>query len=160
MRNRSITGRLIAEAVALILTATLAITWMVTTDAKLNPLSARADGRTVVECGTSCDEATLRQLITNAGSTPTRIVVSGMLDTMITSTVVIPAGADIELVNGIAPWGADSSEGGLVREDDFTGFMVQIEKGASLTMGNNEKGGKFYLRSRGQWVPGGGGADL
>ena len=156
MRNRSITGRLIAEAVALILTATLAITWMVTTDAKLNPLSARADGRTVVECGTSCDEATLRQLITNAGSTPTRIVVSGMLDTMITSTVVIPAGADIELVNGIAPWGADSSEGGLVREDDFTGFMVQIEKGASLTMGNNEKGGKFYLRSRGQWVPGGG----
>lgn len=81
---------------------------------------------------------------------------SGMLDTMITSTVVIPAGADIELVNGIAPWGAASSEGGLVREDDFTGFIVQINKGASLTLGNNEKGGTFYLRSRGEYVPGGG----
>ncbi|MDU5248408.1 MAG: hypothetical protein E6180_08855, partial [Varibaculum cambriense] len=110
----------------------------------------------VVECGTYCEEATLRQLIKDAGSRPTRIVVSGMADTMLTSTVVIPAGADIELVNGIAPWGAASSEGGLVREDDFTGVMVKVEKGASLTMGNNEKGGKFYLRSRGQWVPGGG----
>lgn len=156
MRNRSITGRLIAEVAAVILTAALAITWMVTTDAKLNQVSAQATDRTVKECGSSCDEATLRQLIKDAGTNPTRIVVSGMQDTMITSTVVIPAGADIELVNGIAPWGPDSSEGGLVREDDFTGFMVQIEKGASLTMGNNEKGGKFYLRSRGQWVPGGG----
>lgn len=155
MRTRSITGRLIAEAVALILTATLAIAWLAAPE-KIKSTSAQAAGRTVVECGTYCEEATLRQLIKDAGTTPTRIVVSGMADTMITSTVVIPAGADIELVNGIAPWGAASSEGGLVREDGFTGFIVQINKGASLTMGNNEKGGKFYLRSRGQWVPGGG----
>lgn len=155
MRTRSITGRLIAEAVALILTATLAIAWLAAPE-KIKSTSAQAAGRTVVECGTYCEEATLRQLIKDAGTTPTRIVVSGMADTMITSTVVIPAGADIELVNGIAPWGAASSEGGLVREDDFTGVMVKVEKGASLTMGNNEKGGKFYLRSRGQWVPGGG----
>ncbi|PMB91126.1 Cna B-type domain-containing protein [Varibaculum cambriense] len=155
MRNRRITGRLIAEAVALILTATLAIAWLAAPE-KIKSTSAQAAGRTVVECGTYCEEATLRQLIKDAGSRPTRIVVSGMADTMLTSTVVIPAGADIELVNGIAPWGAASSEGGLVREDDFTGVMVKVEKGASLTMGNNEKGGKFYLRSRGQWVPGGG----
>lgn len=70
MRNRSITGRLIAEVAAVILTAALAITWMVTTDAKLNPLSARAADRTVVECGSSCDEATLRQLIKDAGTPP------------------------------------------------------------------------------------------
>ena len=155
MRNRTLTGRVIAEVVAVILTAVLAITWMAAPE-KINSATARATDRTVKECGSSCDEATLRQLIADAGSTPTRIVVSGMLDTMITSTVVIPAGADIELVNGIAPWGAASSEGGLVREDGFTGFMVQINKGASLTLGNNEKGGKFYLRSRGEWVPGGG----
>lgn len=155
MRTRTLTGRLIAEAAALILTAALAISWMLI-PSTLNPLSARADGRTTVECDTSCDEATLRQLIADAGTTPTRIAVSGMRDTMITSTVVIPKGADIELVNGIAPWGAASSEGGLVREDGFTGTMVVVEKGASLTMGNNEKGGKFYLRSRGHWVPGGG----
>ena len=74
-----------------------------------------------------------------------------MLDTLITSTVVIPKGADIELVNGIAPWGADSSAGGLVREDGFTGVMVQIKKDASLTLGNNEKGEKFYFDSRGKY---------
>lgn len=155
MRTHTLPGRILAEAVALILTATLAIAWMAAPE-KINSTSAQAAGRTVVECGTSCDEAALRQLIQDAGTTPTRIVISGMLDTLITSTVVIPKGADIELVNGIAPWGAASSAGGLVREDGFTGVMVQIKKGASLTLGNNEKGGKFYLRSRGQWVKGGG----
>ncbi|MDU5315550.1 MAG: Cna B-type domain-containing protein [Varibaculum cambriense] len=156
MRNHSITGRVIAEVAAVILTAALAITWMVTTDAKLNQVSAQASGRTVVECGTDCEEATLRQLIKDAGTTPTRIVVSGWANTLITSTVVIPAGADIELVNGLTNSPSFPAEGGLVRENGFTGVMVKVEKGASLTMGNNEKGGKFYLRSRGQWVPGGG----
>ena len=155
MRNLSILGRFFAEAVALLLTAALAIAWMAAPE-KINSTSAQAAGRTVVECGTSCDEAALRQLIQDAGTTPTRIVISGMLDTLITSTVVIPKGADIELVNGIAPWGADSSAGGLVREDGFTGVMVQIKKDASLTLGNNEKGGKFYFDSRGKYVPGGG----
>nr|WP_076389112.1 hypothetical protein [Vaginimicrobium propionicum] len=140
--------------------ATLFVAVLIAVAGLLLPMGsiAKADpaSRTIVECGTSCDEATLRQLIADAGTNPTRIVVSGMLDTVITSTVVIPTGADIELVNGIAPWGADSSEGGLVREDGFTGTMVHIEKGASLTLGNNGQGGKFYMRSRGQWVPGGG----
>ena len=60
MRTRSITGRLIAEAVALILTATLAIAWLAAPE-KIKSTSAQAAGRTVVECGTYCEEATLRQ---------------------------------------------------------------------------------------------------
>ena len=119
MRTHTLPGRILAEAVALILTATLAIAWMAAPE-KINSTSAQAAGRTVVECGTSCDEAALRQLIQDAGTTPTRIVISGMLDTLITSTVVIPKGADIELVNGIAPWGAASSAGGLVRAVSYT----------------------------------------
>ncbi len=155
MRNRNITARVFAEAVALILTAALAIAWMAAPE-KINSTSARAADRTVVECGSDCEEATLRQLIMDAGTTPTRIVVSGVVNTLITSTVVIPTGADIELVNGLTNSPAFPAEGGLTREDGFTGVMVQVNKGASLTLGNNEKGGKFYLRSRGKWVSGGG----
>ncbi|MGJ9653932.1 Cna B-type domain-containing protein [Actinotignum sp. GS-2025c] len=119
---------------------------------------AASSPRAVVQCSQdpndlTCPEALLTQRISEAGTTPTRIIL-GATDTMLTQTLKIPAGADIELVNGArAPWGTTTS--GLNREDGFTGTMVQVPAGASLTFDNYD-GGTFHLLSRGEWVPGGG----
>lgn len=119
---------------------------------------AAASPRAVVQCSQdpndlTCPEALLTQRIREAGTTPTRIIL-GATDTLLTQTLKIPAGADIELVNGArAPWGTTDS--GLVREDGFSGVMVQVSAGASLTFDNYD-GGTFRMHSRGEWVPGGG----
>ncbi len=119
---------------------------------------AAASPRAVVQCSQdpndlTCPEALLTQRIREAGTTPTRIIL-GATDTLLTQTLQIPAGADIELVNGArAPWGTTDS--GLVREDGFSGVMVQVPAGASLTFDNYD-GGTFRMHSRGEWVPGGG----
>ncbi|MGJ9463815.1 Cna B-type domain-containing protein [Actinotignum sp. GS-2025e] len=119
---------------------------------------AASSPRAVVQCSQdpndlTCPEALLTQRISEAGTTPTRIIL-GATDTMLTQTLKIPAGADIELVNGArAPWGTTTS--GLNREDGFTGTMVQVPAGAALTFDNYD-GGTFHLLSRGEWVPGGG----
>lgn len=146
--------RIFAGMVALILAIVLTGFEMLVPKMNLAVADPTAPARVEVDC-TDCEEAGLRAAITQAGTTPTRIVVSGSTNTMLTSTLVIPQGADIELVNGmfINP---GMSEGGLRREDDFTGTMVHVQKGASLTLGNNKAGGRFYIDSRGQWVPGGG----
>lgn len=146
--------RIFAGMVALILAIVLTGFELLVPKMNLAVADPTAPARVEVDC-TDCEEAGLRAAITQAGTTPTRIVVSGSTNTMLTSTLVIPQGADIELVNGmfINP---GMSEGGLRREDDFTGTMVHVQKGASLTLGNNKAGGRFYIDSRGQWVPGGG----
>ncbi|MGJ9410703.1 Cna B-type domain-containing protein [Actinotignum sp. GS-2025b] len=119
---------------------------------------AASSPRAVVQCSQdpndlTCPEALLTQRIREAGTTPTRIIL-GATDTMLTQPLKIPAGADIELVNGArAPWGTTTS--GLNREDGFTGVMVQVPAGAALTFDNYD-GGTFHLLSRGEWVPGGG----
>ncbi|MGJ9600022.1 Cna B-type domain-containing protein [Actinotignum sp. GS-2025c] len=119
---------------------------------------AAASPRAVVQCSQdpndlTCPEDLLTQRIREAGTTPTRIIL-GATDTLLTNTLKIPAGADIELVNGgRAPWGATDS--GLVREDGFSGVMVQVPAGAALTFDNYD-GGSFHMHSRGEWVPGGG----
>ncbi|MDY5131076.1 Cna B-type domain-containing protein, partial [Actinotignum timonense] len=126
--------------------------------APVNPRGSSASPRAVVQCSQdpndlTCPEDLLTQRIREAGTTPTRIIL-GATDTLLTSTLKIPAGADIELVNGgRAPWGATDS--GLVREDGFSGVMVQVPAGAALTFDNYD-GGTFRMRSRGEWVPGGG----
>lgn len=146
--------RIFAGMVALILAIVLTGFELLVPKMNLAAADPTAPARVEVDC-TDCEEAGLRAAITQAGTTPTRIVVSGATNTMLTSTLVIPQGADIELVNGmfINP---GMSEGGLRREDGFTGTMVHVQKGASLTLGNNKAGGRFYIDSRGQWVPGGG----
>lgn len=119
---------------------------------------AASSPRAVVQCSQdpndlTCSEALLTQRIREARTTPTRIIL-GATDTMLTQTLKIPTGADIELVNGArAPWGTTTS--GLNREDGFTGVMVQVPADAALTFDNYD-GGTFHLLSRGEWVPGGG----
>ncbi|MDK8351718.1 hypothetical protein QP786_07130, partial [Gleimia europaea] len=61
--------------------------------------SAQGSGEPeTVECVFQCSREELQEFITNAGSDPTKIVL-GLLDTDIDETLVIPAGADITIVN-------------------------------------------------------------
>ena len=98
----------------------------------------------------TCSEDMLSQMIRDAGSTPTQIHL-GATDTMLTRTLVIPAGADVELVDGTKykDWFGD---GRLNREDGFTGTMVHVEKGAKLTLSGTQ-GADMLIVSRGEWVP-------
>ena len=67
-----------------------------------------------------CEPDTLQALINQAGTTPTRIEIGNGTETLVTKTLVIPAGADIELVDtNIVQWSSDTK---IVREDgEFTG---------------------------------------
>ncbi len=95
----------------------------------------------------------LKKAIDDAGTTPTRIYL-GVGDVLITKTIVIPGGADIELCSfqSKTPWGEGSSS--LTREDKFTNVMVKVEKGAKLTL-SKAGAGIVKVFSRGQWVPSG-----
>lgn len=92
--------------------------------------AAQAVDRVEVTCGDGfdCAEAELQKLVTDAGSTPTRIAL-GLWDVNLTKTLKIPAGADIEL----APPEQDASfatETRIVRQTGFSGTMIEVEKGA------------------------------
>ena len=132
-----------ALALALVLAGALAIFF--------TPQPAQAAGERVeVRCAdpgvdTGCTEEMLRTLIAEAGSTPTRIVLGRNSDDMshidITQTLVIPAGADIELVNlpdQSFAWGSLVHNASLLRAPGFTGVMVRIEDGGALTLSNVE----------------------
>lgn len=101
---------------------------------------------------TSTQES-LKKAIADAGSTPTRIYL-GASDTLLSETVVIPSGADIELCSfqSETPWGEKSSS--LTRNDNFTGVMVKVEKGAKLTL-SKAGAGIVKVFSRGETVPAG-----
>ncbi|NLI04029.1 MAG: Cna B-type domain-containing protein [Actinomycetaceae bacterium] len=114
--------------------------------------------RQVLECydlenwDLECTEAQLRQLIADAGTTPTRIVL-GNGDVALNSTLVIPAGADIELVNHPEQgWGATDSN--IIREDGFQGVMIRVEAGAKLTFDTHADGGMLTVNGRGDYVGG------
>ncbi|MGB4635847.1 MAG: Cna B-type domain-containing protein [Arcanobacterium sp.] len=99
----------------------------------------------------ACHEEALRQIIANAGTEPTRIVL-GKGDTMLTYPLVIPNGADIEFVNYPAEPEADS-ESILAREQGMFDVMIRVEEGAKLTFDTNVTGGMLVADSRGEQVP-------
>ncbi len=98
-----------------------------------------------------CEPDRLEELIAQAGTTPTRIEIGNGTETLLTKTIVIPAGADIELVDAdISPW---SSESKIIRDDgDFTGSLLKVEKGAKLTLSDGTgKGEGITIDSRAQY---------
>ena len=112
--------------------------------------------RQVLKCYTEgvalfCEQDQLQQLITEAGTTPTRIEIGNGIETLLTKTVVIPKGADIELVGAdVAPWGGGSK---IVRDDGtFTGSLIRVEKGGKLTLSAGTGDGEgLVIDSRAQY---------
>ena len=116
-------------------------------------LSSMAYAMERVDVELALDDATeqeLQQAIYDAGTTPTRIHLSRMY-MYLTKTLVIPEGADIEIVNRVSAGG--SLESALARADGFTGTMVHVKTGGSLTLADNTAGGTLKVLSRGQQVP-------
>ncbi|OIR46245.1 hypothetical protein BJP07_01495 [Corynebacterium sp. NML130628] len=98
-----------------------------------------------------CEPDTLQALINQAGATPTRIEIGNGTETLVTKTLVIPAGADIELVDtNIVQW---SSSTNITREDgDFTGSLIHVEKGGKLTLSDGTGNGEgIIIDSRAQY---------
>ncbi|WP_180947740.1 Cna B-type domain-containing protein [Trueperella bernardiae] len=98
-----------------------------------------------------CEPDHLEKLIAQAGTIPTRIEIGNGTETLLTKTIVIPAGADIELVDAnTAAW---SSESKIIRDDgDFTGSLLKVEKGAKLTLSDGTgNGAGITIDSRAQY---------
>lgn len=98
-----------------------------------------------------CEPDTLQALINQAGTTPTRIEIGNATETLVTKTLVIPAGADIELVDtNIVQWSSDTK---IVREDgEFTGSLIHVEKGGKLTLSDGTGNGEgIIIDSRAQY---------
>ncbi|MDK8351396.1 hypothetical protein QP786_05460, partial [Gleimia europaea] len=98
-----------------------------------------------------CEPDRLEELIAQAGTTPTRIEIGNGTETLLTKTIVIPAGADIELVDTDAS--AWSSESKIIRDDgNFTGSLLKVEKGAKLTLSDGTAEGEgITIDSRTQY---------
>lgn len=97
-----------------------------------------------------CDQDRLQELISQAGTTPTRIEIGNGANLLLTKTIVIPAGADIELVDTkLIPIGTTS----IVRDDgSFTGSLIRVEKGAKLTLSDGTGNGEgIFIDSRAQY---------
>ncbi|WP_083431724.1 Cna B-type domain-containing protein [Actinomyces urinae] len=98
-----------------------------------------------------CEPDRLEELIAQAGTTPTRIEIGNGIETLLTKTITIPAGADIELVDtDIVAW---SSESKIIRDDgNFTGSLLKVEKGAKLTLSDGTGNGTgITIDSRAQY---------
>ncbi|MCZ9294710.1 Cna B-type domain-containing protein, partial [Corynebacterium meitnerae] len=98
-----------------------------------------------------CEPEYLQELIDQAGTTPTRIEIGNGTETLVTKTLVIPAGADIELVDtNIVSW---SSSTKIIRDDgDFTGSLIRVEKGGKLTLSDGTGNGEgIIIDSRAQY---------
>lgn len=120
------------------------------------PAHAHAADREVIELvdgvtGWVGDEEALQRAIRDAGTKPVRIVL-GCLDTDIDTTLVIPAGADVELVNNPHEFFGEATST-LARADGFAGIMVRVERGGSLTLAAHEEGGLLQVSSRGKRIP-------
>ena len=100
-----------------------------------------------VECVFQCSREELQEFITDAGSDPTKIVL-GLLDTDIDETLVIPAGADITIVNAPTTDPNYVNDTRLLRENGFAGTLIEVEEGAKLTLDKNESGILPRLKSR------------
>ena len=98
-----------------------------------------------------CEQDELQKLINQAGTTPTRIEIGNAIETLVTKTLVIPAGADIELVDTeVSPW---SSSTKIIRDDgNFTGNLIRVEKGGKLTLSDGTGNGEgLIIDSRAQY---------
>ncbi|MCT2150659.1 Cna B-type domain-containing protein [Dermabacter vaginalis] len=97
-----------------------------------------------------CEQDQLQQLITEAGTTPTRIEIGNGMETLLTKTLVIPKGADIELVGAeVSPWSGGAK---IIRDDGtFTGSLIRVEKGGKLTLSDGTGNGEgLVINSRAQ----------
>ncbi|MCT1717538.1 hypothetical protein M3A86_09645, partial [Dermabacter hominis] len=97
-----------------------------------------------------CEQDQLQQLITEAGTTPTRIEIGNGMETLLTKTLVIPKGADIELVGAeVSPWSGGAK---IIRDDGtFTGSLIRVEKGGKLTLSDRTGNGEgLVINSRAQ----------
>lgn len=100
-----------------------------------------------------CEEDTLQRLIDEAGNTPTRIEL-GITDTLLTKTLKIKAGQNIELVNYKDDPALGATISPITREDGFTDTLIHVESGATLVFSAQGKG-SIEVRARGEWVPNG-----
>lgn len=140
--------------------ATCLTVFLVLTGTGLPTIAGAAPGsppdRQVLKCYEEgrvlyCEQDRLEELIAQAGTTPTRIEIGNGTETLLTKTIVIPAGADIELVDAdIAAW---SSETKIIRDDgNFTGSLFWIQKGAKLTLSDGTGNGEgITIDSRAQY---------
>ncbi|MDU6927318.1 MAG: hypothetical protein E6375_01625, partial [Dermabacter sp.] len=97
-----------------------------------------------------CEQDQLQQLITEAGTTPTRIEIGNGMETLLTKTLVIPKGADIELVGAeVSPWSGGAK---IIRDDGtFTGSLIRVEKGGKLTLSDRTGNGEgLVINARAQ----------
>lgn len=97
-----------------------------------------------------CDEDDLHRLVEKAGSEPTTIRLGSHMYIEMTKTLVIPSGADIELKNFTTTNPKFPADSGLVRDNgSFTGSLIRVEKGAKLTLTQDESGlGDIIIDSR------------
>ena len=98
-----------------------------------------------------CEQDELQKLINQAGTTPTRIEIGNTIETLVTNTLVIPTGSDIELVDTeVDPWGSSTR---IIRDDgDFTGSLIRVEKGGKLTLSDGTGNGEgLIIDSRAQY---------
>ena len=121
------------------------------------PSAAQAEpqspDRQVLKCyeeggSSACTQEELQKLITQAGTTPTTIEIGNGSDVALTKTLVIPAGADIELADTLAD--AEKPTTKIVRADgNFTGSLIRVEKGGKLTLSAGAGEGKgLHIDSR------------
>lgn len=105
---------------------------------------------------TGCTEDLLQSLINDAGTTPTRILLGhgdGSTEIMLSRTLNIPAGADIEFVNlPDLAWGGH--EATLFRVHGYTGTLLRVQDGATLTLSQQQRG-KVVINSNGGHTPAG-----
>ena len=98
-----------------------------------------------------CEQDELQKLINQAGTTPTRIEIGNAIETLVTKTLVIPTGSDIELVDtNVDPWGSSTR---IIRDDgNFTGSIIRVEKGGKLTLSDGTGNGEgIIIDSRAQY---------
>ena len=98
-----------------------------------------------------CEQDQLQELINQAGTTPTRIEIGNAMETLVTKTLVIPAGADIELVDtDVSPWGSSTK---IIRDNgNFTGSIIQVKRGGKLTLSDGTGNGEgLIIDSRAQY---------
>lgn len=95
-----------------------------------------------------CEEDRLRQLISEAGKTPTTIEL-GVSETFLSKTLTVEENQNIELINA-AVW--DGAPSFLSRADGFTGTLLHVKSGATLVL-SSQGSGAIKINGRGKDVP-------
>ncbi|QJC21484.1 Cna B-type domain-containing protein [Arcanobacterium buesumense] len=115
-------------------------------------LQAHAADRQEYICEFECD---IQAFIDEAGTNPARIVLYDG-DNMVTSTIIINPGQDIEMVEGEPFSPMVYSDGSLLnREDGFARSLIHVKEGGKLTLQANPSGktaSNIGVYARGEYV--------